>query len=204
MSTARTHLLGYKIAKREEKKKGQASFLLIENPKDKGKQPIIAACSAFGDAAEKAMKLKNGDFVEAEAVISSYIAGGSFKNSYKVNGITSLDGKISSLNRTVFIDYKVLGIPESFEHLDKVFFTLLEATPIKGKPPVKVECAAYGDMAEKMKKLKIRNGSRVEVSTLAQSYRRKENLLSSYKVTDISILSDLEYASRKDKNMEDQ
>lgn len=194
MSTARSFLCGYKLAKKEEKGE-RLSFLLIENSSDK--KPVIAACSAFGDVAKEARKLQNGDVVEAETVISSYIANGDFRTSFKVLGISRLNSEISGRNRTVFIDYKVLGLPNSFEKLDKVFFTLLEATPIKGKPPVKVECAAYGDMAEKMKKLKIRNGSRVEVSTTARSFQRNNGMQTSYQVTDISILADLEYASRK-------
>ena len=198
MSNARTRLCGFRVASLKERE-DSAYFTLEGKPSGKDMPPLKVECSAFGDTAGamKKMRLKPGDWVEAEGVISNYFRKGEFRTSCKVLDLSFMDGGRNSRARTCFIDYKVLGLPDGWENLNFLQFTILEATPIKGKPPIKAVCSAKGEAVKKMTKLKIRNGSRIEVSTVLETFRHNGIIRTSYKVTDLSILADLEYASRK-------
>ena len=68
-----------------------------------------------------------------------------------------------SVARMELVDYEVVGLPNNFRSLSPIRFSVIEANPQSGKAPFKTECSAWGEAAEKLKKLKLENGSRIEL-----------------------------------------
>ncbi len=99
----------------------------------------------------------------------------------------------ASLNK-----YKMIGLPQVTEdngHISyknyyqagSLRFTLLEADPMKGRPPKKFTAVMFGEVARQLDILQIRNGSIVNVAAMIDSYEHNGHMSLTATVFNVSI-----------------
>ena len=99
---------------------------------------------------------------------------------------------------TQIVDGKVVGLNPDWDRLDKrtITFSVMDAHIIKGKTIKKFPVDANKYIQETMKKLKIRNGSRVYINGEMDVFPRKGTDRIDLRIiaSNIGIISDLEHS----------
>ena len=109
----------------------------------------------------------------------------------------------ASLNK-----YKMIGLPnvtekdghityKNFYQKGAVRFTLLEAEPMKDRPPKKFTAVMFGESAKQLDILQIRNGSIVNVAAMIDSYEHNGHMFLSATVFNVSLDETPEENSRQ-------
>lgn len=96
-----------------------------------------------------------------------------------------------SSSLAILNDFKICGLPDTWQKADKdrpVYFSMLQAIPKGNRPPIKKVCSAWGDTIEQMKRLKIRNGSRINCIAEEETYSKNDRVYYSYKVSNITLM----------------
>ncbi len=99
----------------------------------------------------------------------------------------------ASLNK-----YKIIGLPKfsevngrvsykNFYEKGAVRFTLLEADPMKDRPPKKFTAVMFGETGRQLDILQVRNGSIVNVAAMIDSYEHNGHMFLSATVFNLSI-----------------
>jgi len=99
----------------------------------------------------------------------------------------------ASLNK-----YKIIGLPQYIEENDRISyktywqkgairFTLLEADPMKDRPPKKFTATMFGELGKQLDILQIRNGSIVNVAAMIDSYEHNGHMFLSATVFNLSL-----------------
>ncbi len=111
----------------------------------------------------------------------------------------------ASLNK-----YKIVGLPDAAEEEGRltyknfyqkgcIRFTLLEADPMKGRPPKKFTATMFGEVGKQLDILQIRNGSVVNVCGMIDSYEHNGHMFLSATVFNLSLDEIPEENSRKER-----
>lgn len=100
----------------------------------------------------------------------------------------------ASLNK-----YKVIGLPDNakdkegrisyknFYEKGSVRFTLLEAEPMKGRPPKKFAGVMFGETGKQLDILQVRNGSIVNAAAMIDSYEHNGHMFLSATIFNLSL-----------------
>ncbi len=111
----------------------------------------------------------------------------------------------ASLNK-----YKIVGLPDPSEiegrlsyknYYEKgcIRFTLLEADPMKGRPPKKFIATMFGEVGKQLDILQVRNGSVVNLCGMIDSYEHNGHIFYSITAFNLSLDEIPEENSRKER-----
>lgn len=173
---------------------GPVYFCLLGSQPE-GKPPIKVEVVAFDEAKKqmKMFKVRNGSRVVAATRWQTYKKNGKDCDSFRITDLTLMpfegqDCKIpqrSTVNM-VLADYRVSYIKKDE---NKSNLSLVEySPPSKDNPPINVVACAFEETMKQMDILGVKKGSRIMVSAKWQTYMRNEEVMYSYKITDVSLM----------------